>query len=69
MDYFVFILMLIVPAVFAVVIHSYLRHGDMSGRRKILFFAIYIVLINLLCFAVSWVRGVHGFDMSVQQHI
>ncbi len=64
MDILVFILMLLVPALFAVVIHSYLRHGDMSGRRKLLFFAVYAVLINLICFAISWLRGVKGLDYA-----
>lgn len=60
----VFVIMLIVPALFALVIHSYLRHGDVSTRRKIVFFVVYAVLINAICYMVSRVRGISGFDYT-----
>lgn len=55
------IMMFILPAVFSVVIHNYLRHGELSGKRKLVFFAVYLLLINALTFAVSYARGVKGF--------
>ena len=40
------IMMFIVPAFFSVIIHNYLRHGELSGKRKLVFFAVYLVLRN-----------------------
>ena len=36
--------MYLMPAVFAVVIHNYLRHGDLSVRRKVIF--VYFILLG-----------------------
>lgn len=58
------VLMFIVPALFSIIIHDYLRHGELSLRRKIIFFAIYLLLINAVTFAVSFVRGVRGINFS-----
>ena len=60
----VFVIMLIVPALFALVIHSYLRHGDVSTRRKMVFFVVYAALINAICYMVSRMRGIAGFDYT-----
>ncbi len=62
------ILMFIVPPVFALVIHNYLRHGELSGKRKAILLGIYLVLINVITFAVSYMRGVRGIrfdDMTM----
>ena len=53
--------MFIVPAVFSLVIHDYLRHGEVSSKRKVILFFIYFTLINLITFGASYVRGVKGF--------
>ena len=54
------ILMFIVPPIFAWVIHNYLRHGDMSGKRKLFFFIFYLIVMNLIVFSFSYIRGVKG---------
>lgn len=62
------ILMFIVPPVFALVIHNYLRHGELRGKRKAILLGIYLVLINVITFAVSYMRGVRGIrfdDMTM----
>jgi teichoic acid transport system permease protein len=56
--------MLLIPPLFAWVIHIYLRHGDMSGRRKAVFLVVYLVLINLCAIVISFMRGVGGFDFE-----
>lgn len=61
---YISILMFILPAVFSLVIHNYLRHGEMSGKRKIVFFLVYLVLINTITFSASYIRGVKGFRFS-----
>ena len=58
------IMMFILPALFSVVIHNYLRHGELSGKRKLEFFVVYLVLINFFTFSVSYFRGVKGFRFS-----
>lgn len=58
------IVMFIVPPLFALVIHNYLRHGELSGRRKVIFGVVYFILINLITFTVSYVRGVKGLRFS-----
>ena len=50
--------MLIVPAVFAILIHNYLRHGELNIRRKIAFYMLYFAVINIVTFGISYVRGV-----------
>lgn len=66
------IMMFIVPALFSVIIHNYLRHGELSGKRKLVFFVVYLVLINGITFAVSFFRGVKGFhfgDMTLSYRL
>ncbi|MCR5674698.1 MAG: ABC transporter permease [Lachnospiraceae bacterium] len=58
------IAMLAAPPVFAWMIHNYLRHGDLSGRRKAVFLGVYIVLMNVILFAASWLRGVKTLDFN-----
>ncbi len=58
------IMMFTVPSLFSVVIHNYLRHGELSGKRKLEFLVVYLVLINFVTFAVSYVRGVKGLRFS-----
>ena len=66
------ILMFILPPIFAWWIHIYLRHGDMSGKRKVFFFFLYQLLINLCTCLVSYLRGIKGFsftDMTISYRI
>lgn len=58
------ILMFLVPPLFALMIHNYLRHGELEGRRKMLYLAAYAVLINACVYAASYVRGVRRIDMA-----
>ena len=62
------ILMFTIPPLFAWAIHIYLRHGEMSGKRKFFFFFLYQLLINGCTYGVSYLRGIRGFsfaDMTV----
>lgn len=56
--------MFLIPSLFAWVIHNYLRHGDMSSRRKMGFFFIYMILLNACTFGISYIRGVKGIRFS-----
>ena len=58
------IFMFIIPAVFALVIHNYLRHGELEARKKLVDFAIYFVLINIVTFMFSFVRGVKEINFA-----
>lgn len=58
------IAMFVIPSIFAWIIHNYLRHGDMSVKRKIIFFFVYLVLINVCTFVTSYIRGVKGIHFS-----
>lgn len=50
--------MLIFPALFSVVIHDYLRHGEVDIVKKCRLFGVYLLTINLITYGVSYVRGV-----------
>ncbi|SEP83472.1 ABC transporter permease [Butyrivibrio sp. TB] len=58
------ILMFIVPAIVSLIIHNYLRHGEMLGKRKAIFFVVYLLLLNAITYGVSWARGVRSLDFS-----
>lgn len=58
------IMMFIVPALVSLIIHNYLRHGELSGKRKIVLFFVYFFLLNGITFAISYVRGVKGIRFS-----
>ncbi|WP_242845826.1 ABC transporter permease [Butyrivibrio sp. AE2005] len=59
-----FLCMLIIPTLFAWIIHNYLRHGDLSDKRKLFFIAVYFFLMNGVLYIVSWFRGVKKLDPS-----
>ncbi len=50
--------MFIVPPIFSLIIHDYLRHGELSRKRKIVLFIVYLTLINVITFSISYIRGV-----------
>lgn len=58
------IAMFIVPPVFAWIIHIYLRHGDMSAKRKLVFFLVYFALINFITISVTYLRGIGGLNFN-----
>lgn len=62
------IAMITIPFLVALVIHKYLRHGEMSIRRTVFFAVFYLCFINFIVLAVSWMRGVKGLnfrDMTI----
>lgn len=60
MDILTGIAMFCIPPLFAGIIHDYLRHGEMTAKRKVVFYVVYFVVINLLTLGVSYLRGVRG---------
>ncbi len=57
---------------FSLVIHSCLRHGELSGKRKIVFFFVYLFITNAITFTVSYFRGVKALrfaDMTVSYRL
>lgn len=58
------LLMICIPPIFALVIHIYLKHGDMSGKRKLFFFLLYAIAINICTYGVAYLRGIRGFDFN-----
>lgn len=58
------IAMFIIPAIFSVIIHDYLRHGEVPARKKTILFIVYIILTNLITYCISYVRGVKGFNFE-----
>lgn len=66
------VLMFTLPALFSLIIHNYLRHGELSGKRKLVLFVVYLLLINGITFGVSYVRGVKGLrfgDMTLSYRL
>lgn len=54
------LVMLLAPPLFALIIHNYLRHGELSGKKMLLLFPVYFIVVNGCVFAVSWLRGIKG---------
>lgn len=61
---FLYIFMFIMPAVFALIIHNYLRHGEMTNKRKLIFLFVYFLLLNGITLGVAWIRGVKGLTFE-----
>lgn len=59
------VLMFILPAVISLVIHEYLRHGDLSLKKKTALLAVYFIITNVVTFCISYIRGVKDFNFSV----
>lgn len=58
------ILMIFMPPLFALIIHDYLRHGDLSTKRKLVLGLAYLVLINMISIGISWIRGIRGLHFE-----
>lgn len=56
--------MFVIPPIFALIVHNYLRHGEMDKRRKFKFGIIYFIILNLLTLLVSYLRGVKGLQFE-----
>lgn len=58
------ILMFFLPAGISLVIHGCLRHGELSEKRKAIFFLVYLIVTNLITFSVSFFRGVKALNFE-----
>lgn len=58
------IVMFIAPPTLAWTIHNWLRHGEMDRKRQIVFFFVYMILINAVILCISYIRGVKGISFS-----
>ena len=58
------IAMILVPAALAWGIHIYLKHGDISGKRKLFLGILYVLLINGCTYVVSYLRDVKRIDFG-----
>ena len=56
--------MFIVPPIFSLVIHDYLRHGELLRKRKVVLFLVYLILINVITFSTSYIRGVKEINFK-----
>lgn len=56
------VVMLIVPVLLAVMMHSYLTHGEMGLKKVVLFVLVYFVAINMVVIMISTFRGVKGLN-------
>ena len=58
------IAMILVPAALAWGIHIYLKHGDISRKRKLFLGILYVLLINGCTYVVSYLRDVKRIDFG-----
>lgn len=58
------IVMFLFPPLFALLIHNYLRHGELETKRKFILAVIYFILINAMTLGVSYMRGVKGIHFN-----
>lgn len=56
--------MFIIPSAFALLIHNYLRHGEMSIKRRVVFGILYFILLNGIVLFISWIRGIKGLNFT-----
>lgn len=56
------VIMLCAPSLLALMIHAYLRHGEIEICRKIKLYILYFFLLNIITYTISWIRGVKGFQ-------
>ncbi len=51
---------MLIPILFALCVHIYICHGNLSVLRKLSFLGIYTVIISILMYAIAWMRGIKG---------
>ena len=56
------VLMFFIPAGISVIIHNYLRHGEVSTKKKLALFICYLCIINATTYVTSYLRGVKTID-------
>lgn len=44
--------------------HLYLRHGEVTGKRKVLYLLLYFVLIHAAVVSLAYARGVRGLTLE-----
>lgn len=52
----------VVPPIIAWAEHIYLKHGEVSGKRKVLYLLLYFVLIHALAWGMALCGGVRGLS-------
>ena len=60
----IYCIIMLIPTLFALLMHNYLCHGKMSFIRKIIFFFIYSVLINVIMLSAAWLRNIRGIGIA-----
>ena len=58
------IVMLVAPAIFSLIIHMCLRHGEVETKKSIVLFFAYLAITNAVTFAVSYARGVKRLSFT-----
>lgn len=58
--YLLNVMMLIVPAVFALSMHNYVSHGVMAIVKKAALFVVYLSVIGAVQYGLLWIRGIKG---------
>lgn len=56
--------MLIAPAVFSIIVHMCLKHGEVETKKKVVLFAVYLIIINAFAYTISYIRGIKGLDFA-----
>lgn len=56
--------MIFFPAVLVWIVHTYLMQRELEVRKKIYFFILYFLGINVSTFGVSYIRGVRKLDFG-----
>lgn len=44
--------------------HIYLKHGDVSGKKKALYLLLYFILVHAIVLSVAFARGVRGLTLQ-----
>lgn len=54
----------VVPPLIAWAEHIYLKHGEVSGKRKVLYLFLYFILIHAITMGMKYVRSACGFTFQ-----
>lgn len=54
----------VVPPFLAWAEHIYLKHGEVSGKKKMLYLLLYFILIHALVLGIAYGRGVRGLTFQ-----
>ncbi len=56
------IMMFVIPSLLALIVHEYLRHGELEINKKIVLLGAYFIMTNVISTGFSFARGVRGFN-------